>query len=133
VTEQDQDRSDQAVEESLDSWASSSEAPAGWVPAPPGVVQAAEPPSEARTEVHVVEPSGRAPAPDLDPVAEAEPVPVVPVVPAPVAGGVADQSAGGSPPAAAAAKLAAERPELMLAGAFIGGLLLATILKRLAR
>ncbi len=130
MTEQDQDRSDQAVGESLDSWASSSEVPAGWVPAPPGVVPAAEPPSEAPTAVHVVESSGRAPAPDLDRGVEAE---HVPVVPAPVAGGVADQSAGGSPPAAPAAKLAAERPELVLAGAFMGGLLLATILKRLAR
>lgn len=35
--------------------------------------------------------------------------------------------------AAAVSKLAGERPELVIAAAFVGGLLIATILKRLAR
>ena len=108
MTEQDQDRSDQAVEGSLRSWAGSSDAPAGWVPSPPEAAPPPQQPAEAPTAVHVVESSGP-----------------------PVAGD--DQSAAGSSQAAAAAKLAAERPELLIAGAFIGGILLATILKRLAR
>jgi hypothetical protein len=46
----------------------------------------------------------------------------------PVSGG-----AEASTPGASVAKLASDHPELVIGAAFLGGLLLATILKRLAR
>lgn len=156
MTEHGQDQPDPGVEESLDSWGASAEPAPGWVPAAGGESRPPEPDAVA-TAVHVVESSESEPvAPDPVPV---EAVPVAPVAVEPVRvhvepAGVeparvephgdapqpvsAHQAAAspvtqGSSPVAAIAKLAGDRPELVIAGAFVGGLLLATLLKRLAR
>ena len=123
MTDHGQDQPDQAVEESLGSWAGSSEVPAGWVPTVAERVQAPDADTVA-TAVHVLESSASAPVTPAP--GESLPERTEPAV-------NEHAPATESPRAAAAAKLAADRPELVIAGAFVGGLLLATILKRLAR
>jgi hypothetical protein len=151
VSERGQDPSDPAVEESLDSWAASSDVPTGWVPQDRPASS-----SEAPTTVHVVAAASDEPEVEVSAEAEAE-IAVEPqpepgrepeaaaalraepirVGPAPEARAPVDpvyaEPAPVSSRAADAAKLAADRPELVIAGAFVGGLLLAMILKRLAR
>ena len=119
--------------------------PAGDVPAalgpdaPTDVHPANEPPAPATpaAKPHAVSPP---PPPAIATAMDSQDVGVPPAVPPPESG---DPSAVSVPPVApswrpedepsAAATLAAERPEIAVGVAFTGGLVLALILKRLAR
>jgi hypothetical protein len=109
--------------------------------APTDVHPATEPPAPAAP---AAEPSAVPPPPPPPPAIanamDSQDVGVPPAVPAPEPG---DPPAVSAPPVApswrpedepsAAATLAAERPEIAVGAAFTGGLVLALILKRLAR
>jgi hypothetical protein len=101
-------------------------------------------PAPAVEGIDVVVPSTEPPPPEPEPEAEVAPEPEAPE-PLPSGGAFAPASETLAPPAFTpsvhengegippAASTAPARPELALAGAFAGGLVLAMILKRLAR
>jgi hypothetical protein len=133
VTEHGHDDPDRAVEASLDAWAAAAEVPTGWVQDDPGagrvvaidVKRAVEPGPAAATVAGAEPPPARA---------RSEPETVPSHV---VTGEALDQPAGGEMPeprrVALPGKLAAHGPEILIGGAFVGGLLVAAILRRLAR
>jgi hypothetical protein len=100
-------------------------------PAPP------VPPAAAAASVPPVPPAAAAPAvPPVPPAAAAASVPPVPPPsPAPGASSTGDApvTASGLPNPHGLPEIAVERPEVAVGAAFVGGLVLAMILKRLAR
>ncbi len=138
MTEQSHDQVEPEVEQALDSWAAAPEQGRAWV----GSV--AEPGSERMTAV--IAASAADSSPTAEPPTEImaarfEPAPAPPEPPPLSIGGAlppggADGGWSGtssSTAAATLAKLAGERPELAIGAALLGGFLLATIIKRIAR
>jgi translation initiation factor IF-2 len=108
------------------------------------VTEQSQPPeaeaSEAPTGSWETVAPGDAPAPEpaaIEAPAPIEsPAPVEPVEPAAVATEIVDPPAPAislPPPAPAATPTSSDRPEIVIGGAFAGGLIAALILKRLAR
>jgi hypothetical protein len=113
-------------------------APEAAIPVPPPEPDAPPPPAVPGDPVPHSEPLPAAPpvsaAPDSAPVSPPPPPPpVAPVPPPPVTPLGADDAGGSGGPAAAVMAAAQERPELAVGASFAGGLVLAMILKRLAR
>ncbi len=106
MTEQSAEQVDPAVERGLESWAGSTDDTRTWV--------APEAGEESATAVSEPPPLSIGPAPD-----------------GPAGSGW--NAATSSTAAATLAKLAEDRPELAIGGAFLGGFLLAAIIKRIAR
>ena len=104
--------------------------------AEPGLTGMAPPVVEPASAGLKASVSSKAPARPVEPAqpltASARPEPALTTGPQPAGFGAAS-SPSSSTPTGALAKLAENRPELVICAAFVGGLLLATILKRLAR
>jgi hypothetical protein len=102
--------------------------PAALPPAAPPATTSSAPPSPPLTGGPWV-PTATGPKPP-------EPAPAPPAPPADIAargGGIAAQSVPSYPTSAADGRSAASRPEIPIGGAFAGGLVVALILKRLAK
>lgn len=111
------------------------------VPAPPAVAPA--PPAPAATPPATTPPAPPSPpltggpwVPTATGAKPPEPAPEPPAPPTDIAargGGIAAQSVPSYPTSAADGRSAASRPEIPIGGAFAGGLVVALILKRLAK